>query len=354
MTLRRHLLFHYSITLALLLLIVGYWSHFEFVEQRDIILKGGAEAAAKEDPLYETMEIIVFGGLPSIALGILAGALMIKRALRPIEELTEALERTNAENLTLAVPRSHNGDELDRMMAVFNDMKKRIGGALTQSREFTLHASHELKTPLTVMHGTLEQMLGDPVTPDPHRDRIASMLEEVQRLSTIVGQLTFLAKADAGHLAVALEPVQFDELVREIAEDTAILAVPMAIHVTLSTCTGLKVAGDRMRLRQLLLNLAENAVKYNHTHGSINLSLLREGDAACFRIVNTGNPLPPERRERVFERFFRGDASHGTSIEGCGLGLSIAQSIAHSHKGEISMDETPEGLTCVSLWLPLA
>ncbi len=353
MTLRRRILLFYSITLSLSLVIVGFWSWFEFHEQRNVALHGGVEAALKHDPLLETFEIILFGGLPAILLGIFGGSLLMSRALRPIEELTVVLEKTDASNLAEPVQRSGNGDELDRMTAVFNGMKQRLGVSFTQARDFTLHASHELKTPLTIMHSTLEQMLGDAITPTAHRERVTSMLEEVQRLSTIVGQLAFLAKADAGLLTFAHETIALDELVRDLTEDTTMLAASASITVTLATCEPVKVSGDRMRLRQLLLNLADNAVKHNQHSGSITLSLRAQDQHAIFQITNTGPVLPPELRARVFERFFRGDAAHGTTVEGSGLGLSIAESITQAHGGSIVMDVAEGDHTCITLRLPL-
>lgn len=353
MTLRRRILLVYSITLSLSFVIVGFLSWFEFNEQRDVVLQSGAAAALKENPLLEAFEIILFGGVPAILIGIFGGSLLMRRALRPIEELTEALEKTNASNLAEPVARSGNGDELDRMAAVFNSMKQRLGVSFTQAREFTLHASHELKTPLTIMHGTLEQMLGDTVTPAAHRERVASMLEEVQRLSTIVGQLAFLAKADAGLLTIAHEAVSLDALVRDLEEDTTILAASASITVTLAACDPVQVSGDRMRLRQLLLNLADNAVKHNQQGGCITISLRAQNQQAVFQIINTGPVLPPELRPRVFERFFRGDAAHGTAVEGSGLGLSIAESITTAHAGSIFMEATADGRTCITLRLPL-
>ena len=353
MTLRRRILLFYSITLSLSLVIVGFLSWFEFNEQRNVALHGGVEAALKHDPLVETAEIILLGGLPAILLGIIGGGLLMNRALRPIGELTVVLEKTNASNLAEPVHRSGNGDELDRMTAVFNGMKQRLGVSFTQAREFTLHASHELKTPLTIMHSTLEQMLGDAATPAAHRDRIASILEEVQRLSGIVGQLAFLAKVDAGLLTVACESFALDELVRDLTEDATMLAASASLSVVLVDCEPVKVSGDRMRLRQLLLNLADNAVKHNHNNGSITLSLRVQDQHAVFQITNTGPVLPPELRARVFERFFRGDAAHGSTVEGSGLGLSIAESITLAHFGSIAMDVTGDARTCITLRLPL-
>lgn len=352
MTLRRRILVYYAATLSVSLVIVAFWSWFEFNEQRDAALRGGAEAAMKHNPLVETVEIILLGGLPALLLGIIGGSLLMRRALRPIEELTEALETTTASNLAEPVARSGNGDELDRMSAVFNGMKERLGASFTQAREFTLHASHELKTPLTILHGTLEQMMEDTTTPVAHRERLTSMLEEVQRLSGIVGQLAFLAKADAGLLDSSRSTVALHELVRDLVEDLTLLSAAQNITITLHACQPVHVTGDRMRLRQLLLILGDNAVKHNHKNGSITLALDPGEAHATFRITNTGPALPPELRPRVFDRFFRGDPSHSSTVEGSGLGLSIAESIAKSHRGSLIFEVLEDARTQLTLTLP--
>lgn len=353
MTLRSRILLYYSATLSVSLVIVGFWTWFEFDEQLQRVMAGGKEEVLRHSAVEETAEILIFGGLPAILLGIVGGIFLMRRALRPIGDLTQQLEKTDVSNLSEQVSRSGNGDELDRMAVVFNLMKTRLGASFEQAREFTLHASHELKTPLTIIHSTLEQMLGDPASPAPHRERVASLLEEVQRLSSIVGQLAFLAKADAGLIAVVHKPVPLDALVREVAEDAIILAAGANITVTQEECAPVTVQGERMRLRQLLLNLADNAVKHNYAGGRVTFSLRQQGGCAQLQIINTGPVLPPELQARVFERFFRGDVSHGSEVEGCGLGLSIAQSIAQAHEGTLTMAPTADGLICVTLKLPL-
>ena len=353
MTLRRRILLFYFFALEISFLIIGCWSWFEFDEQQRLMQEEGLKTALIESPMHEALEVILLGGVLALIFGIIGGGFLMRHALRPIEELTGALEKTDASNLAVPVIRSGNGDELDRMSAVFNAMKQRLGVSFNQAREFTLHASHELKTPLTIMHGTLEQMLDDQENLGVYRDRIASMLEEVQRLATIVGQQAFLANADAGQLAMTHEPVALDGLIRELEEDTQMLAASANITVALVVCEAVFVNGDRMRLRQLLLNLADNAVKYNQQDGSITLSLLAQERHAVFQISNTGPGLSPELRNRVFERFFRGDAAHTSVVEGSGLGLSIAESIARAHGGSIRMSVLLDGQTQMTVKLPL-
>jgi len=354
MTLFRRILLYYVLTLAGSLAVVGYCSWVEFGNQIERIRNGGLEAIAVHNaPFEESMEVVLYAGLPATLLGVIGGVVFVRRALRPIQHLTEALEKTDVTNLSDPVACSGNGDELDRMAAVFNRMKKRLDLSFTQASEFTLHASHELKTPLTVMHSTLEQMLAGKGSSDPTGERIASLLEEVQRLSEIVGQLTLLATADAGLMNTVDDSVALQELVRDLADEAAILGAEGGISVKLATCEPVTIRGDRMRLRQLLLNLADNAVKYNQRGGTVEMSLCVRDGSAAFVISNTGPSLPPELAGRVFERFFRGDPSHNRAVEGSGLGLSIAQSIVEAHRGDIRYEVRVDGRTQVTVILPV-
>jgi signal transduction histidine kinase len=271
-----------------------------------------------------------------------------------VAALTQTAARVNEHNLREPLPRTNNGDELDRLTEVFNTMMARLDASFGRIREFTLHASHELKTPLTVVRGELESALQDPELAPAQRERCATQLEEVQRLTAIVDGLTLLTKADAGQVALAREPIRLDEIVRDTFADTQILAQPRTIQVTLQASEPLTVTGDRNRLRQLLLNLADNAVKYCDPAGQVTLALRKVEDLAEFTITNTGPGIPPAIQPRVFDRFFRGDASHNNDVEGCGLGLSIAEWIATAHGGRIRLSSEPGPLTTVIVSLPLA
>jgi signal transduction histidine kinase len=176
----------------------------------------------------------------------------------------------------------------------------------------------------------------------------------LRRLARIVDSLTLLAKADAGQVALKLEPVHLDELVRDNFADAQILAEPHGIQVKLAACEEITVRGDRHRLRQLLLNLADNAVKYNQPQGRVTMSLRHAGGTAEFTIANSGPGIPPEILPRVFDRFFRGDPAHSPAVDGCGLGLSIVQWIVSAHDGTIKIESVPNKITTVTVCLPLA
>ena len=302
----------------------------------------------------DLIDILTWTVTPAIVLGVVGGWWLTRKALAPVTALTQAAEKIHERNLSEKLPRTGNGDELDRLTEVFNAMTARLDGSFRRIREFTLHASHELKTPLTILRGELETALHDEPASSAQKERLASQIDEIERLTKIVDGLTLLTKADAGQIALKCEPVRLDELVRESVADAKILAQPQNIEVRLDACDEVTVAGDRHRLRQLLLNLADNAVKYNRPGGTVNFSLKRDGNFAGLQIANTGAGLASELQPRVFERFFRGDASHNSAIEGCGLGLSIAQWIVTAHRGEIHFSCEPDKLTSVSVRLPLA
>jgi heavy metal sensor kinase len=354
-TIRTRLTLWYTVVLCVVALAVVTASayHELVIEKRHHHHDHGDKNEAELDN-EDLIDILTWTVTPAVVLGILGGWWLTRRALAPVAALTGAVEKVHAQNLGEKIPRTNNGDELDRLTEVFNSTLARLDDSFNRIREFTLHASHELKTPLTVLRGETETALRDEALSAAERDRAASQLDELHRLTRIVDGLTLLAKADAGQVALNLETVRLDELVRDNFADLQILAEPHGIRVVLEDCEEVSVRGDRHRLRQLLLNLADNAVKYNQPQGSVNMSLRRAGAMAEFKITNTGAGIPAEILPRVFDRFFRGDSAHGNTVEGCGLGLSIAQWIVSAHGGKIEIASEPLKSTIVALQLPVA
>jgi signal transduction histidine kinase len=358
MTIRKRLTFWFAGVLILSLFAMGALSYYEMVVEPRNKARAQASGANSEEtkqdaPSEELLEALAWTGIPALILGLGGGWWLMRRALAPVAALTHAAEQINEHNLDQPLARSGNGDELDRLTEVFNLMTERLHQSFARIREFTLHASHELKTPLTVMHGELEMALQNETLPPAQRARVESQIDEVQRLTRIVDGLTLLSKADAGQVALARERVQLDELVREAFADAQSLARPNAIAVSLKGCQPTSVLGDRHRLRQLLLNLTDNAIKYNQPRGTVTLSLGRSGENAEVSIANTGPGIAPEKLPRVFDRFFRGDASHSQLVEGCGLGLSIARWIATAHDGAIELTSRPGDVTTAIVRLPI-
>ena len=231
-------------------------------------------------------------------------------------------------------------------------MLARLEGSFAREREFTLHASHELRTPLTIMRGQIETALREGgLAPDQH-ELLASQLGEIERLAAIVDGLFLLAKADAGLVEMKREPVALHQLVEDVFEDARMLGGAAKIEVSLDTMEPVAVNGDGRRLRQLLLALADNAIKFNRPGGAVRFRLARRGGEAELTISNTGDGIPAEVLPRVFDRFYRGDPARGSGADGSGLGLSIAQWIASAHGGTIQIASVPGGETTVAVRLP--
>lgn len=359
MTIRARLTIWHAGVLLASLLAMGVLSYRHFVS---IPARRASHGRESEDEVAdqamdfrEVREIVLWSGTPALLLALGGGWWLTRKALAPVAALTQAAERINERSLHDKLPRSGNGDELDRLTEVFNAMTARLEGSFERVREFTLHASHELKTPLTVIRGELETALHEETSGAPAPSaRLLSQLDEIDRLTKIVDGLTLLTKADAGQVILRREEVHLDELVRECFADANILAQPSAVRVSLSDCEAAAIQGDRHRLRQLLLNLTDNAIKYNNPGGTVTISLKQRGPSAELRVANTGPGLAVALQPHVFERFFRGDASHNRDVEGCGLGLSIAQWIVHAHDGTIHFVSQPGQLTTVTVRLPLA
>jgi signal transduction histidine kinase len=349
MTIRTRLTLWYAGILTASLIVIGIGTYREIDEQ----MHHEHRREPTERAIGETSEMVFQVGLPAVLLGLLGGWWLTRRALGPVKKLTDAATKIHERNLRDPLPRTLNGDELDQLTKVFNDSLARLDDSFKRIHEFTLHASHELKTPLTVMCGEAEIASRDESLPAAERERAASQLDELRRLARIVDGLTLLAKADAGQITLAWESVRLDELVRDNFADAQILAEPLGIKVELASCEEISARGDRHRLRQLLLNLADNAVKYNQPQGRVTMNLQRDGNFAEFAITNTGAGIPAEVLPRVFDRFFRGDPAHSQTVDGCGLGLSIAQWIVSAHNGTIKIESAPSKPTTVTVRLPL-
>ena len=340
----------YAAIAAVCLVLVSWLAYHEFVEEAKAFAERGVPELHK-DVSAEISTVIFLAAVPAL-LGVVW--LWMHRVLKPLRELATAVEKIDTNNLREPIPRSMNGDEVDKHTAGFNSMTTRLDQSFSRIHEFTLSASHELKTPLTVMRAHLETALRDAAAlPHEQTAWIDGQLDEVRRLTHIVDSLTLLTKADAGLVELERRPVHLHEIVDEAFDDAKILADAHGIKVTLDECSDIEIVGDRHRLRQLLLILSDNAVKYNRPNGTIVIALRNAGAMAELRITNTSDQLDPKSLERVFTRFVRGENAQGR-VEGCGLGLSIAQWIVHSHGGTIQLlEETGERIAAV-VRLPIA
>jgi signal transduction histidine kinase len=346
MTIRARMTLWYCAALLFSILLILVLALDELREQ-----KRGENLSSKG--MEELVEILVWVSIPAIPLSVAGGWWLMRKALAPVTTLTEAARRVTESNLNSELPRSRNGDELDQLTAVLNDMTGRLHQSFQRIREFTLHASHELKTPLTILCGEIETELHNESLSGPERERSANRLEELRRLARIVDGLALLAKADSGLIALASTPVHFDDLVKDSFADTQVLAQASGLTVEMTDCEKATIRGDPHRLRQLLLNLVDNAVKYNQKGGSVIMGLRARNGRVELTISNTGPGITPDVLPHVFERFYRADPAHNHEVEGCGLGLSIAEWITRAHNGTIQLESRPSQMTTVTVQFPL-
>ena len=266
------------------------------------------------------------------------GWMLARRALRPVDRMTETARRISAEHLTGRVDETGAGDELDRLGQTLNAMLGRLDAAFQEMRQFTADASHELQTPLTILKGEMEVALRSPRSPEEYQRILKSALEEIDRIARLVDGLLLLARADAGVLRMDRRPVDLAQLVEEVYGQIRILAEARSVNLRLGPVEPISVQGDYAHLRRLLLNLVDNAVKYTPPGGHVTISLQSNGGWASIRVDDAGMGIPPEDQARIFQRFYRSAEARSRGEGGAGLGLCIARSIAEAHGGRIEVE----------------
>lgn len=296
----------------------------------------------------------VFMLLPLSLLLIAGGAWWISgRGLRPIRMLTSAVERVTAKGLDQRISGQNEDREFSRLITVFNEMLERLEKSFHQAIRFSADASHELKTPLTILQGQLEQAVHEAAPGSNEQRRYSTLAKEVQRLTAITRKLLLLSRVDAGELKLNLRPLDLSQLIEAVGEDTVILAGG-ELEVQSSIVPGIWVLADADLMKQVVQNLASNALKYNQKGGFIRLTLQGDERRVRFTVRNSGRGIAPEDRGKVFERFYRGDKARSRQVDGLGLGLSLAREIVRAHNGDLILEETPPGVTTFTMMLPRA
>lgn len=275
-----------------------------------------------------------------------------QRVAAPVKAIAARAEKISASDLHQRLPEPSAQDEISHLTRVLNAMFDRLQRSFEQVTRFTSDASHELKMPLALMRAEVEMALESPCPEAAQRELLSDLIEQCTHLSQIVDGLLFLSRADDRRLALELTSVDLVAMVRELIEDAEILSAQSSVSLECKLPAELVVPGDLRLLRRAVMNLIDNAIKYNVPDGSVVLSASRNGAKALLSVRNMGAGVPPEARDRIFHRFYRRDPSHNQRISGHGLGLSIAREIARAHGGDVTLVQSDSRWTEFSIVLP--
>ncbi len=318
------------------------------------LVEVGAPTQAIDTMLHHLL--LLFGlGLPVVVLVAAGGGyVLVKRALMPVDRIAGKAEQITQHNLSDRLPVARTGDELERLSLALNLMITRLDDAFQNSKRFVADASHELRTPLTVLRGELEDLAQDSRLDKEQRERLGSLLEEVERLSKIVERLFALSRLDAGEAQAEWVPFDLGELALTTADQMALLAEDKKISVICDCAPRVPVNGDRARLKQVVVNLLDNAIKYTPDGGAVHLKVRAANGHAELEVADTGVGIPAEAVPLVFERFFRVDPTRSREPGGAGLGLAIVKSICSAHGGEVEVESAVGRGSRFRVQLPLA
>ncbi|MBM2815906.1 MAG: hypothetical protein HW421_2668 [Ignavibacteria bacterium] len=282
----------------------------------------------------------------------LGGLVLSKLSLQSIDEITRTAHEITASNLSQRLSVPDTKDEVGRLKTTLNEMIERLENSFTQIKQFTSDASHEMKTPLTILRGELELALHHQKTPDEYEFILASSLEEVSRLTNIVESLLELSRADAGQVKMNFQKQDIVPLLKDIIEDAEILAESKNLIITTKIDDSVECTIDAPRLHQAFLNIIENAIKYTPANGKINIELSEDNFFTEIKVSDTGIGIPAEQLPHIFDRFYRANRDKTEGITGSGLGLSIVKWIIDAHQGKIFVDSRLQQGTVFTVLLP--
>jgi heavy metal sensor kinase len=329
-------------------------SNFLVDEGSNFLVEVGASLEPVEAVLQRLIELLALALAVMVLVATAGGYFLIRRALAPVERIAGKAEQITLHNLRERLPVSESGDELQQLSISLNNMIARLDDAFQHNRRFIADASHELRTPLTIMRGELESIV-DQTGHEPDVQRTAaSILEEVERLARIVEGLFAVSRLDAGEAQKECVPFDIAALATTTADQMCLLAEDKEISIATDCHKEVVVEGDRARMKQVIVNLLDNAIKYTPNGGHIGISVKTSDGRAVLEVEDNGIGIPAEARPHIFERFFRVDKARSREMGGAGLGLSIVKSICAAHGGRVDFSSSEGHGSRFRVELPLA
>jgi heavy metal sensor kinase len=322
-----------------------------YIRHRPVVI----QVARSELPMRENLRdlaVILILGLPvAVAIAGFGGYTLARRALAPIERMSDRARHITAENLSARLPIDNPDDEMGRMATVFNETLGRLEGSFEQMRRFTADVSHELRTPLTAIRSVGEVGLRGHRDEAAYRAIIGSMLEEVDRLAGLVDRLLTLSRAATQHAALSRDVIDLALVADDVVSHLGVLAEEKGQQLLVDRQATPRVPADRLVLRQALINLVDNAIKFTPEAGRIRIRIAETPDRATVDVIDSGPGISHEARGRIFDRFFRqGDGA----VDGTGLGLSLAKGAIEAIGGHLTLEHTGADGSSFRITLPRA
>lgn len=283
---------------------------------------------------------------------VIGGRMLATRSLRPVGRMVSAAREISMANLEQRLDRTGNGDELDVLAATFNEMFERLEKQVRKLRQFTADAAHELRTPLAALRGNSELALLQHRPVEEMRVVLADSIEEYDRLARIADDLLLLARADADQDIVRRAPLRLDAAVADVIDLFSPIAEERGVELKFDAAPEVWIDGDDGRMRQMIGNVLDNAIKYTPAGGQVGVELVAHAGSVDLTFRDTGAGVPAEHVPHVFERFYRADPAR-TPQRGAGLGLAISRAIVEAHNGTIQLSSTPSFGTTVRVRLPV-
>jgi two-component system OmpR family sensor kinase len=339
---------------------------FQAADRRLIEVEAGTSLFSMQQTLHSLTKILTVATILILILATIGGYLLMTRPLRPLVVLTSKAADIGRKKLGERLPVIPTGDELERLTHSLNGMIDRLEDALNHNHRFSADASHELRTPLTIMRGELEEMLRIEELPLQAVENLVSTLEEIDRMSRIVNSLMTITRLDAGGERMTMQVLDLSEVVRTTMDHMRLLAEEKGLPLNCECEREVYVYADPMRIKQVLVNLIDNAIKYTQpgedfqesslqesVRGRVDIAVFASGPSAYLKIADHGIGIAPEVLPHVFDRFYRADFARNRDAGGVGLGLAIVKAIVVAHDGSVSITSTLDQGSTVLVQLPL-
>jgi heavy metal sensor kinase len=324
------------------------------LRHRGVVIRVFRDRSSMQQTLQQIIEVFAITLPFSVALASLGGYLLARRSLAPVSAMAAQARSITSESLEARLPNPNPHDEFGELAGIINATLARLEGSFHELKRFTADASHELRTPLTALRTVGEVALRRPDNPAAYREAIQSMLEEAQRLSELTDALLSLARAETAPTPNHTAPVAVDDIVRDVVCSLNDLAIDKQQRLDVACDVDMFATADRQLLRQALMNIVHNAIRYSPPHSNITVRAQRRNEDVIIEVVDQGPGIDDAHRAQVFERFFRVDSGRARAEGGHGLGLAIAKASIDRQGGRIEVESEIARGSTFRITLPAA